>query len=286
MKINSLSSDKHKYLQIVSTIANMPETFYTIGQVPMHRVVTVAIVGTRQPTLYGKQVTFDLAYKLAKRGIIIMSGLAYGIDSVAHTAALEAGGVTLAVMAHGLDTVYPKGHCQLAQRIIDSGGALLSEYPEGTAVMKHQFLARNRLVSGLADAVIVVEAGKRSGTLATVMYALEQGKEVFAVPGNITSPQAYGPNRLIQQGAHPVTCVEDILAVIAPQLLQTPDTAPSGENSAQTAILDLLSQGVSRADELQRHTHLDASQFMQTLTELEINGLIRRLGGNQWALSS
>lgn len=286
MKINSLSSDKHKYLQIVSTIANMPETFYTIGQVPTRRVLTVAIVGTRQPTMYGKQVTFDLAYKLAQKGIVIVSGLAYGIDSVAHTAALDAGGTTLAVMAHGLDTVYPKGNSQLAKRILENGGALLSEYPEGTAVMKHQFLARNRIVSGLADALIVTEAGKRSGTLATVMYALEQGKEVFAVPGNINSPQSYGPNRLIQQGAHPVTCVEDILAVLAPELLDGPKSAPTGQNAAQTTILGLLYEGVSRGDELQSQSRLDASRFMQTLTELEIDGLIQRLGGNHWALSS
>lgn len=286
MKINSLSSDKHKYLQIVSTIANMPETFYTIGQVPTRRVLTVAIVGTRQPTMYGKQVTFDLAYKLAQKGIVIVSGLAYGIDSVAHTAALDAGGTTLAVMAHGLDTVYPKGNSQLAKRILENGGALLSEYPEGTAVMKHQFLARNRIVSGLADALVVTEAGKRSGTLATVMYALEQGKEVFAVPGNINSPQSYGPNRLIQQGAHPVTCVEDILAVLAPELLDGPKSAPTGQNAAQTTILGLLYEGVSRGDELQSQSRLDASRFMQTLTELEIDGLIQRLGGNHWALSS
>lgn len=286
MKINSFSSDKHKYLQIVSTIANMPETFYTIGQVPTRRVLTVAIVGTRQPTMYGKQVTFDLAYKLAQKGIVIVSGLAYGIDSVAHTAALDAGGTTLAVMAHGLDTVYPKGNSQLARRILDHGGALISEYPEGVGVMKHQFLARNRIVSGLADALIVIEAGKRSGTLATVMYALEQGKEVFAVPGNINSPQSYGPNRLIQQGAHPVTCVEDILAVLAPELLDGPKSAPTGQNAAQTTILGLLYEGVSRGDELQSQSRLDASRFMQTLTELEIDGLIQRLGGNHWALSS
>lgn len=286
MKINSLSSDKHKYLQIVSTIANMPETFYTIGQVPTRRVLTVAIVGTRQPTMYGKQVTFDLAYKLAQKGIVIVSGLAYGIDSVAHTAALDAGGTTLAVMAHGLDTVYPKGNSQLAKRILNNGGALLSEYPEGIAVMKHQFLARNRIVSGLADALIVTEAGKRSGTLATVMYALEQGKEVFAVPGNINSPQSYGPNRLIQQGAHPVTAIEDILAIIAPELLNAPKSAPTGQNAAQTTILGLLYEGVSRGDELQSQSRLDASRFMQTLTELEIDGLIQRLGGNHWALSS
>lgn len=286
MKINSLSSDKHKYLQIVSTIANMPETFYTIGQVPTRRVLTMAIVGTRQPTMYGKQVTFDLAYKLAQKGIVIVSGLAYGIDSIAHTAALDAGGTTLAVMAHGLDTIYPKGNSQLAKRILENGGALLSEYSEGTAVMKHQFLARNRIVSGLADALIVTEAGKRSGTLATVMYALEQGKEVFAVPGNINSPQSYGPNRLIQQGAHPVTAIEDILAIIAPELLNAPKSAPTGQNAAQTTILGLLYEGVSRGDELQSQSRLDASRFMQTLTELEIDGLIQRLGGNHWALSS
>lgn len=286
MKINTILPDKHKYLQMIGAIAQVPKRLYIIGTLPLVRIPTVAIVGTRRPTQYGKQVTFDLAYKLAQRGIVVVSGLAYGIDAAAHAGALEGGGRTIAIMAHGLDAVYPKGNRTLAEKIIAYRGALISEYPENTPVMKHQFLARNRLVSAVADAVIVTEAGQRSGTLSTITHALEQGKEVFAVPGAITSPQSVGPNNLLKQGAHPVTSVDDVLAVIAPHLITTPQMAPTGGTPEETLILALLHQGISHGEALQTAAALDAPVFFQTMTVLEIDGRIRALGANNWALSS
>jgi DNA processing protein len=284
MKIKTVSPDEHNFLQIINTIVSKPKTLYFVGTLPQRTlgVKVVAVVGTRKPTSYGKEVTFDLAYKLAQKGIIIVSGLALGIDAIAHRAALEAGGTTIAVLANGLDTIYPQAHRQLAQRIIDSGGALISEYPPGTLARDFQFLARNRIVSGLSDAVVVTEAASRSGTLATVAYALEQNREVFAVPGNITSPMSVGPNRLIQQGAHPATSAEDILQVIAPLLVTAQTTLNLGTNPMEILLIDLLKSGIRDGEALQLASKLTASDFSQTLTMLEIQGLIRGLGGNKW----
>lgn len=283
MKINSISTDKHKYLKGLLSIAQVPKMLYTAGILPDAPIATVAVVGTRSPTIYGKQVAFDFAYKLAKAGIVVVSGLAYGIDRIAHEAALEAGGTTVAVLAHGLDTLYPAAHQRLAEQIIAHGGALISEYPSGTPAMKHHFLERNRLVSGLADALIVIEAGERSGTSATIMYALDQGKEVFAVPGPITSPQSVGPNRIIQQGAYPALSAEDILRIIAPQVLTKGGPVPMGETPEQSIILQLLRNGLTEGDRLLDASGLSPALFSETLTLLEIQGLIRPMGANRWA---
>jgi DNA processing protein len=283
MKINSISPDDHVFLQIIDGIALRPKTLYFIGSLPTERAPVVAIVGTRKPTYYGKEVTFKLAYDLAKKGVIIVSGLAFGIDAAAHRGALAAGGITIAVMAGGLDSIYPASHRTLAEDILRSGGALISEYPAGTAARDFQFLARNRIVSGLSDAVVVTEAAARSGTLATVAHALEQNREVFAVPGNITSPMSVGPNRLIRQGAQPVLGADDVLHSIAPQLVKQQTTLNLGSNAAEIKILDLLAAGIRNGAQLQQESHLSASEFSQALTMLEIAGLIRPLGGNQWA---
>ena len=285
MKINSISPDKHNFLQIISTIAKRPETLYFVGTLPkvgFPETTVVAFVGTRKPTSYGKEVTFNLAYKLAQKGVIIVSGLALGIDAIAHKAALEAGGTTIAVLANGLDSVYPATHRKLAEDIIKNGGAIISEYPLGTPARDYQFLARNRIVSGLSQAIVVTEAATRSGTLATVAHALDQNREVFAVPGTITSPMSAGPNRLIQKGAHPVTSADDILEIIAPHLLEQQTTLNLGSNPVEIKIIDLLQSGIQSGEELHKLSGYPVSEFSQAITMLEINGLIRGLGSNQW----
>ena len=284
MKINTITPDKHKYLQIISSVANNPGSLYYIGNLPNQRITSVAIVGSRKPTSYGKEVTYQLAYDLAKRGVMIISGLAYGIDAIAHRAALDAGGITIAVLACGLHQIYPKTHYSLAKEIIEKGGAIISEYEPDVEARDFQFLARNRIVSGLSDAVIVTEAARRSGTLSTVNHALEQGKEVFAVPGNITSVLSAGCNAIIKQGAHPLTSATDVLEVIAPELLEPISDAPLGSTPSESIIIKLLLQGIRDGDELHIKSGLDISEFSQTLTMMEINGIIRPLGGNQWSL--
>jgi DNA processing protein len=284
MKINKVSPLGHKYLQIIGTIAKCPETLYFIGKLPENRQPTVAIVGSRKPTAYGREVTYQLAFDLAKRGIIIVSGLAFGVDGIAHRATLDAGGITLAVLANSVDSIYPATHVGLSKDIIKGGGAILSEYEPITEARDFQFLERNRIVSGLSDAVIVTEAASRSGTLSTVMHALEQGREVFVVPGNITSPLSAGCNNLIKQGAHPITCAQDVLEIIAPDLLQPQASLALGSNPHESKIISLLQSGIRDGEELQLLSEIDVSEFSMTLTTMEISGTIRALGGNQWTL--
>ena len=282
MKINQLSPQSNKFTQIITTIAVVPDTLYYIGNLPTDRAPTVAIVGTRRPTTYGTEVTTALAGDLARKGVIIVSGMALGVDGLAHRAALEQGGVTIAVQANGLDRLYPSSHRQLGEDIVRNGGAILSEYDPGTPSYPNQFLERNRIVSGLSDAVLITEAAARSGTLNTAMHALDQNKHVFVVPGNITSPLSAGCNALLKQGATPVMSAEDILEVIAPHLLEEQPQLALGDNPLQTKILTLLQQGIRDGDELQQLTKATASDFATELTMMELNGHIRGLGANQW----
>jgi DNA processing protein len=284
MKINTISPQDNKFSQIITSIALVPKRLYYLGTLPAERRPAVAIVGTRKPTAYGKEVTHTLAYNLAKRGVVIVSGMALGVDGIAHRAALEAGGTTIAVQANGLSNLYPASHRQLGADIVTGGGAIISEYEPDTPARDYRFLERNRIISGLADAVIITEAAARSGTLNTARNGLEQGRDIFAVPGNITSPLSAGCNQLIKQGATPVTCVEDILEVIAPQLLQPQTQLALGDNPNQTCLIQLLQSGVRDGDDLQAQSKIPASEFATELTMMELNGLIRSLGGNQWTL--
>lgn len=241
----------------------------------------VAIVGSRKVTPYGKSITVRLAGELASHGIIIVSGLALGVDSIAHQAALDAGGGTIAVLPTGLDQIYPRCHLHLAKNILAKGGAIISEYPPGTEPFPANFVARNRLVSGLGDVVLITEAAEKSGTLHTANFALSQGKTVMCVPGNITSAQSMGTNNLIKTGALPVTDVDDIL-----QQLNIPSKGRQqqalGSNQEEQIILDLLSEGISDGYALLTKSKLDTELFNQTLTMLEITGKIKPLGNNHW----
>lgn len=282
MKINKATPDKHNYLRVLTHIPTPPDNIFFKGTLPKEAQPTVAIVGTRKPTPYGKEVTRRLASELAQRGIIVISGLALGTDAIAHQAALDAGGITIAILANSVDTIYPRTNEHLGQEIIARGGAIMSEYEPPRSARGYQFLARNRIISGLSNAVVIVEAATRSGTLATATHALEQGKEVFAVPGNITSPLSAGCNALIKQGARPYTKVEDVLEVVTPHLLEPQMSLPIGRTAHESKILELIHQGTRDGDQLQQHSGLGVSEFSQTLTLMEIGGLIRSLGANQW----
>jgi DNA processing protein len=283
-KINELSIANHAYVLPLTHIPIPPKTLYIKGRLPSKRRPTVAIIGSRKPTAYGIEITRQLASELARHGSIVISGLAYGIDAVAHKAALEVGGTTIAILANGLHRVYPATHKNLADEIIEKGGALISEHPPGVEAMRHHFLARNRLISGLADAIIVTEATERSGTLSTVAHALEQGKDVFAVPGPVTSLLSAGPNRLIQQGAHVALTAQDILAVVAPQIQPQQSSLHFGSTPDEARIITLIQKGIRDGDALQKALGLPITQVLQSLTILELNGVIYNLGANQWAL--
>lgn len=245
----------------------------------------VTVVGSRKVSAYGKTVTSGLAGELARAGVVIISGLALGVDSIAHKAALEAGGFTIAVLPSPLNRIYPASHGQLAQQILQQGGALISEYPAGAQLYPGNFIARNRIASGLGDVLLITEAAEKSGTLHTADFALDQGKEVLVVPGNITSPTSAGTNNLIKGGATPVTCVEDIFHALGIDDGRTGKQAPKSSNPNEQVLLDLLVAGVSNGDELLERSKLDVRIFGQSLTMLEIRGQIRALGANQWGLT-
>lgn len=271
--------------ECLQSIPNPPKTLYATG-VDMEEIMRrsrVAIVGSRKVTSYGKNVTTTFAHELARQGIVVVSGLAFGVDALAHTAALEAGGLTVAVLPTGLDKVYPSSHRQLA-KCITRQGMLLTEYPDGTLPLKHNFIERNRIVSGISDAVLITEAAEKSGTLHTARHAIEQGRKVFAVPGNITSPMSAGTNQLIKTGATPVTSPEDILAVfgITPQKQQK--MKPKSSDPNEQKIINLLYAGTTDSTELQQQSGLEIPLFNQTLTMLEISGVIKSLGNNHFSL--
>ena len=284
MKSNTESPESHPYLRCLGAIAELSKSVYTRGSLPERRQLTVAVVGTRRPTIYGTRVACEIAEYLARHGVVVISGLAYGIDRAAHEGALQASGLTVAVLAHGLDFISPRHHEVLAANIIDRGGTLLSPYPDGTPVARFRFLERNQWVAALADAVVVVEAEERSGTQATVRYALDYGKEVFAVPGNISTPQAAGPNRLIKEGAHPVTKPADILAVLAPKRAtqQMPESLQASMTQNERVVIDALHHGANSIDELVAATKLPVHHLLAELTTLEIQGWITKDSIGNW----
>jgi DNA processing protein len=282
MKINNIPPDEHIFLKRLTHLAKKPKSLYVIGTLPSIEVPTVAIVGSRRPTAYGRTVTEQLSEALARRGVFIISGLALGVDAIAHRAALEAGGHTIAVLPSGVDNPYPSSNRELARKILANGDALISEYENGHTPREYDFLFRNRIVSGLADAVIVTEANLRSGTMSTVAHALEQGKPVYAVPGPITSPLSAGCNKLIAQGATPIVSIEECLDMLG--FDETNTTSARGDTPLEQMIIDALSSGVTDGDELLSHTKSAPEEFSSALTMLEIKGIVKPLGGNVWRL--
>lgn len=246
----------------------------------------IAIVGSRNISPYGTQVTRSLAAKLAEQGIVIISGLALGVDALAHQAALDVGGLTIAVLPSSVENPYPATNRHLADKIVRQGGALVSEYSAGPLdnSFKSNFVARNRLIAGLADALLITEAAEMSGSLHTAKFALKQGKLVMSVPGNITSPGSVGSNSLIKAGATPITSYQDVLNAM--KLIEHSKAAQEvhGTNLNEQKLIDLILGGINDGEKLLKHSELDISLFNQTLTMLEITGKVRSLGANQWAI--
>lgn len=290
MKINEIRPQDNKFTEVLTTIALKPKMLYFYGKLPEKREKTVAIVGSRRNTRYGEDVAYRLAFELAKRGVIIVSGLAYGIDGIAHRGAVDAGGITIGILGTEIEKIYPKVNLDLARRMVEQGGAVMSEYHEGDKIYpdKGSFLLRNRLIAGLSDVVVVVEAAEKSGSLNTATHALDQNKMLFAVPGNITNPYSQGCNKLIKEGAEPYTGVQDVLDYLFPvkkiRRKKGQELLIFGDDEKETAILKLLSEGITDGGEIVEKTEMNVSDFNQTATILEIKGRIRALGANKWTL--
>ena len=283
MEIQHFTKASSGFPDYLRHIPNPPESLYVLGNTSaLVDYPRLAVVGTRKMTSYGRSVTNQLAGEAAGQGVVIISGLALGVDAIAHQAALDASGMTVAVLAGGLDHITPTTNYRLAMRILEEGGAIVSEYPPGTPPMKNNFIARNRLVSGLADGLLVTEAAVNSGTLHTVNFALDQGKTVMAVPGNINSPLSAGTNNLLRQGAVPVTTAKDIMEALNIEPPEPHQIDLFANDPAEATILKLLQGGSSTTGELLINSKLGARTFNQALTMLEITGRIHSVGAGRW----
>lgn len=278
--IKVMTWEDESYPHLLREIYQPPPVIYLRGEILPEDETAVAVVGTRRITAYGRQVTEDLVNALARHQVTVVSGLARGTDATAHQSALRAGGRTIAVLGSGVDRIYPPEHRRLAEEIIESG-AVISDYPPGTPPDSANFPPRNRIISGLSLATVVVEAGDTSGALITATFALEQGREVLAVPGLITSPSSKGANRLISQGARPLLTPEDALEAINIRAVNTQRAArrllPADE--IETRLLELMGGGSMAADELSFLSGLPIEKVSATLAVMELKGLIRNAGG-------
>lgn len=267
-------------------IYDYPPLLYVRGTLEAQDEWCLAVVGTRRATVYGRQVTEEIVADLARNKITIASGLARGIDSIAHRAALEAGGRSLAVFACGLDTVYPAENTDLAKRVMQQG-ALISEYPLGVKPRADNFPRRNRILSGLSLGVLVIEAGETSGAMITAHLATEQNRDVFAIPGSILSPASKGTNQLIQEGAKLVRDYTDILQELnltaVAQQLEMKELLPASET--ESLLLKQLSAEPTHIDEVCRASGLPASTVSSTLAMMELKGLVKQVGGMNYSLA-
>lgn len=277
-----------QYPQSLMNIPDAPPLLFFRGSLGSVEERAVAIVGSRRETRYGREQAFSIARDLARQGVTIVSGLARGIDTAAHLGALEGGGRTIAILGSGIKRVYPAENAALAERIVANGGALISEFAPNAEPIAYRFPVRNRLVSGLCQAVLLVEAREKSGTLITVGHALLQGREVFALPGPVDAPGSAVPHRMLREGARLATCAADILEDLGwssvPVVEQTTLPLPDLTND-QRRLYDALSLEPMDFNGLMAVLNLPAQQLNVLLTTLEMEGLIQSLPGRVFKLA-
>ena len=294
--VNIITNQDDLYPQKLLNVYDRPPYIYVRGNLNKDDV-NIAIVGSRAASTYGKYTTERISRELAQKGVTIVSGMARGIDSAAHRGAITAQGRTIAILGSGLDVIYPPENKKLFNEIIENG-AVISEFPLGTPPRSANFPARNRIISGMSYGVVIVEAGEKSGSLITARLALEQGREVFAVPGSIDSAGSRGTNKLIKQGAKLIENIDDILEEIMPQIEITTVSKPAstlgGENIAteQHAILnegdqkifDSVSPGRIHIDDLISSTGLSSADLLSALTRMELDGIVQQHPGKFFSL--
>ncbi len=278
--IKVLTWADEEYPVRLKEIDQPPPVLYIRGEYLMDDLFAVAIVGTRKVTPYGRQVTEEIASFLASNGITVISGLARGVDAIAHQTALRAGGRTMAVLGSGVDKIYPPEHRGLAEQIMQRG-AVMSDYAVGTPPDASNFPPRNRIISGLSLAVVVIEAAETSGALITADFAAEQGREIFAVPGSILAPQSKGTNRLIQKGAQLLLTPDDLMQALDLTRMDKQKAArkilPSDETEA--VLLNALGSEPLHVDEIRNQTALPIEKISAALIMMELKGMVRQVGG-------
>lgn len=289
-----------QYPPLLRQIAHPPHLLYVYGETDLTDRFPVAVVGTRRASAYGLTHTREIAAELAQTGVCIVSGLALGIDAAAHTGALDGGGRTVAVLGSALDKPYPQENEPLMRRILESGGSVVSEYAPGTPPSRYSFLQRNRIIAGMCLGTLVTEGPRRSGALNTATRTLENGREVFALPGNVDSPGAQLPNMLISEGARLVTGAADILSALVIEPKDAPKAAqaavapmeapaekkphiPGGLDETQRAICAALLAGEADFDALCAVSGLESDELGALLIEMEMDGLVTPLAGTRYA---
>ena len=289
-----------QYPPLLRQIAHPPHLLYIYGETDLTDRFPVAVVGTRRASAYGLTHTREIAAELAQTGVCVVSGLALGIDAAAHTGALDGGGRTVAVLGSALDKPYPQENEPLMRRILESGGSVVSEYAPGTPPSRYSFLQRNRIIAGICLGTLVTEGPRRSGALNTATRTLENGREVFALPGNVDSPGAQLPNMLISEGARLVTGAADILSALVIEPKDAPKTAqaavapmeapaekkphiPGGLDETQRAICAALLAGEADFDALCAVSGLESDELGALLIEMEMDGLVTPLAGTRYA---
>lgn len=288
---HQVHKNDRNYPDLLKEIDCAPEFFYYEGDLHLLHQSCVAIVGSRNPTDLGKDLAFRFARELAEAGFVVVSGFAYGVDAAAHEGALSAGGKTIAVLGAGLDVPYPKGHQSLRQRLIQGGGLLVTEYADGTPALPGHFPKRNRIISGLSYGVLVVEATLKSGSLVTSKWAVDQNREVFAIPGALNSKLSEGPNFLIQKGAKLVQTVGDLISELPVQArcftqkLETSSKKNTGDlQGFEKELADLLGVQPVSVDELVRRTGVEAGPLLACLLSMELKGLVAQHAGKRFCL--
>ena len=269
------------YPENLKRLAHMPPVLFVRGEIRAEDVTAAAVVGTRMPSHYGRQVAEKLGRELAQHGVTVVSGLARGVDTFAHKGALDSGGRTIAVLGCGLDVCYPPENRKLYDAISEQG-AVVSEFSLGAEPSAYNFPKRNRVVSGLSQAVVAVEAGEKSGVLNTVAWATDQGRAVFAVPGNITSQQSLGINRLLKDGARPLLSVDDVLQELG--VAKRAEERSKVEVAAdEKPVLDFLTAEPAHVDEICEGLGIPMAGLLSVLMQLELKGLVRQLPGKYFA---
>lgn len=277
--ITILTWDDDDYPQRLRNISSSPPVLYLQGDLRSEDRWAVGVVGTRKVTQYGARVAEEICSTLARQGITIISGMARGVDTIAHRAALDVGGRTLAILGCGVDRIYPSENHALAHEIVKNG-AMISDYAPGTPPDGSNFPPRNRIISGLSIATIIIEAGEKSGALITARYAVEQGKDVFAVPGQIFAPLNKGTNRLIQNGAHPLLRAQDVLDILDLKMISNKNeiqTVLPGD-AFEVTLYDALKYEPLHIDEIKNKVNLPISKVSSTLTMMELKGIVKQVG--------
>ena len=275
------------YPRLLKEISCPPFILYYKGNLEIaSSQLAIAVVGSRKTTEYGQNVTRDIVSDLARIGTVIVSGMALGVDSIAHNAALDARGQTIAVLGCGLDQVYPSSNLGLSKKILDQGGLIISEYPFGTPPLKPNFPARNRIISGLSNGLLVAEAAIGSGSLITANFALEQNRDIFAIPGSIYSFGSQGTNNLIKNGARLVSAADDIFDEYGIyEKVATEKIAIVADNPTEEKILSILSREPLHIDVITKDTGLSGPTVSSALTIMEITGKVKHLGGQCYRIN-